>query len=169
MPDAYHDVPRFLEVCAAAIEAMKAGRYAEAAPQLEWAAMFAFGVNDVMQVKLMGANAVKAYAQSGDAANAVRLATRIVDLFHGAGRNPEIPGFAKHALADLRTQGHPQAADALSAHISGVMGGAWSDPDAPKLPAFCSSCGAAVKPAEIVRPTPSTVACHYCGASLDRR
>jgi hypothetical protein len=169
MPDAFREVPQYLETSKAAMTAMKEGRYAEAATRLEWAATAAFGVGDKMQTKMTGTTAVKAYAMAGDPASALRLATHLVNLFHEAGRNPEIPGFAKHALESLRNQGYAAEADALSAHIARAMGGAWSDPNAPKLPAFCSSSGAAVKPAEVVRPTPSTVACRYCGASLDRR
>ncbi len=68
----------------------------------------------------------------------------------------------------MRLHGFAADADELSAHVGQLLGAAWNDPAAPKLPAFCSSCGSPVKPAEVVRPTPSTVACRYCGASLAR-
>jgi hypothetical protein len=171
MPDAY-DVPGYLELMQRVQEAMSAGRYAEAAPGFERCARMAHACGDVMEMKMSANNAVTAFAHASDPTNALRLATEIVDLLAsasaGADRRSEIPGFARHALESLRTQAHFAQADALSAHVAQRMGGAWSDAGAPRLAAFCPSCGAAVKPAEVVRPTPSTVACRYCGASLDR-
>jgi hypothetical protein len=169
MPDAYDDVPHYGVRVTRALAAMSEGRYAEAATSLEWAATAAFGAGDTMSAKVEGNNAVTAFAKAGDSPGALRLATRLVDLFRDANLPREIPGFAGHALESLRMNGLAAAADALSAHVKGVMGAAWSDPAAPTLTAFCGSCGAAVKPSEVVRPTPSTVACRYCGASVDAR
>jgi hypothetical protein len=149
-------------------DAMAAGRYGEAGALYERAAIASHGAGDVLMTKMNGALAVKAYAKGGDPKNAVRFAIATVDALKAGGHVPEIAGFATKCLESLRVQGHSADADVLSAHVGQAVGAAWSDPNAPKLPAFCSSCGAAVKPAEVVRPTPSTVACHYCGASLAR-
>jgi hypothetical protein len=169
MPDAYDDVPHYGVRVNRALAAMKEGRYADAAKGLEWAAAAAFGAGDTMEAKIAGNNAVTAFAKAGDSAGALGIATHMVDLFRDANLAGDIPGFARHALESLRLSGFVAAADALSVHVKGVMGAAWSDPAAPTLAALCPSCGAAVKPSEVVRPTPSTVACRYCGASVDAR
>jgi len=148
-------------------EAMAAGRYAEAGSLYERASDASRVAGDHLTLRMMAALAVKGYGMAGDASNGLRIAIATVDVLVSMELLPEIPGFARKALQALRTQGHAAAADELSAHVGRAVP-TWSDPDAPKLPAFCSACGAAVKPAEIVRPTPSTIACHYCGASLAR-
>ncbi len=152
----------------AALAAMSAGRPLEAAPLFERSAIHAYKANEMLSMKLSASLAIKAYAMAGDAPNAERMARASVDAFAAAGRRAEIPGFATRVLEMLRSRGLGAVADAVSQHISGVMGTGFQDPAAPQLPAFCSSCGAAVKPAEVVRPTPSTVACSFCGASLAR-
>ena len=149
--------------------AFEDGRYAEAAPLYERAAVATHAAGEALMWKMTAIVAVKAYALAGDPANALRFATSTLDVLHSGGHAGEVPGIAKKCLEALRAQGHGAQADALSAHVGQLMGGQWSDPDAPKLAAFCVSCGAAVKPAEVVRPTPTTVACRYCGVSLDAR
>jgi hypothetical protein len=146
--------------------AMQAGRYAEAAPLYERAAIASQHSGEMLQVKMCAALAIKAYAMAGDGANAVRFAKATVDVLKS--RPPEIPGFMRKALESMRDHGLSAEADVVSAYIGEVLGAAWQDPSAPKLPAFCSACGAPVRPAEVVRPTPSTVACKFCGASLGR-
>jgi hypothetical protein len=122
MGDAYREVPGFLKKCKAALDAMKDGHHAEAASVFEWAWEAAFGVGDMMQAKMVGTNAVLAYVKAGDAASALRTATKIVDTFHRAGKSDEIPGLAKHFLEPLRAHGHAAEADTLSSHIAGVTG-----------------------------------------------
>jgi hypothetical protein len=161
-------VPGLVQRTADALAAMQAGRYAEAAPTLELAAITAHRIDDIIDSNLFGSGAVEAYAKAGDMHSAVRVLTQIVDLYRASGKSTEIARFGRFTLKPLRRDGFAAEADAISAELARLTGGAWHDPDAPKLPAFCSNCGAAVKPAEIVRPTPTTVACHYCGASLDR-
>lgn len=161
-------LPGYTDACTAALEAMNAGRYGDAAPRFEWAANSALAVGDgPLHTTINALNAIKAYATAGDPKNAIRFATAWLDQLRRAGRAPEIPAFAGKTLESLRAHGQAADADAYSAHVAGMLGSAWSDPGAPKLPAFCGSCGAIVKPAEVVRPTPTTVACRYCGASLD--
>ena len=115
--------------------------------------------SDDSLIRKRSSTAVEAYANAGDPQSALRVAMQIVDLHHAAGRSGEVARFARLTLKPLRRDGHAAEADAISAYIARATGGAWSDPDAPKLPAFCSNCGAAVKPAEVARPTPTTVAC----------
>jgi hypothetical protein len=148
--------------------AMETGRYAEAGSLYERAAVEAHRAGDTLVLRMMAVLAVSAYVRAGDIPSAMRFATATVDLLQSVGMVPEIPGVARKMLNALRDQGHPSEADALSARVGQIVGAAWSDPGAPKLAAFCSSCGAAVKPAEIVHPTPSTSACRYCGANLAR-
>ena len=148
-------------------DAMGAGRYAEAAQLYERCAYAAHQANDLLGVKMGAGMAIKAWAHAGDPKNAVRIATSTVDLLKTIAHEPDVRSFATKTLDSLRTQGYHADADAFSAHVHTVVP-TWSDPNAPQLPAFCSACGAVVKPAEIVRPTPSTVACKYCGASLAR-
>jgi hypothetical protein len=148
--------------------AMEAGRYAEAATLYEKSAAECYTAGEPLWMQLSALLAVKAYVLAGDPKNAVRFAQATVDAIHGGGKEPEVPGFAAKALESVRLHGFAADADALSAYVGQLLGAAWNDLAAPKLPAFCSSCGAAVKPAEVVRPTPSTVACRYCGASLAR-
>jgi hypothetical protein len=152
---------------APANEAMAAGRYLEAGALYERSAISSYSAGEVVWQKMGALLAVKAYALGGDPQNAVRFAIATVDVLKTSGRAPEVPGFANKLLETLRTQGHGAAAEALSAHVGELIGAAWHDPHAPKLPAFCSACGGKVKPAEVVRPTPTTVACRYCGVSLD--
>jgi hypothetical protein len=152
-----------------ATAAFEEGRYAEAAPLYERAAIATHAAGDPLMWKMTAIVAVKAYAMAGDPSNAVRFATQTFDVLRSGGHGAEVPGVAKKCLESLRAQGHAAEADALSAHVARLMDGKWNDPDAPRLVAFCASCGAAVKPAEVVRPTPTTVACRYCGASLDAR
>jgi hypothetical protein len=152
----------------AANDAMDGGRYAEAASLYEGAATESRAAGDTLTFRMMAVLAVKAYGRAGDTENAVRLAVTTVDLLQGLAMIPEIPGVAHKMLAALRAQGHAVSADGISTHVAQVVGAAWSDAGATKLPAFCASCGAAVKPAEIVHPSPSSVACRYCGASLAR-
>ena len=147
---------------------MQAGRYAEAGALFEKCAIDAYRAGEIPDMKLNAALSVKSYAMAGDAANAARFASATVDALAGAGRTPEIHGFATKVLESMRVRGQAAAADEVSKHVGQVVGATWNDPAAPQLPAFCPSCGAAVKPAEIVRPTPSTVACKYCGGSLAR-
>jgi hypothetical protein len=146
--------------------AMEAGRYAEAAALYERGAIASFNAKEMLQLKMCAALAIKAYAMAGDGANATRFARSTIDALKS--RPPEIPGFMRKVLVSMRDHGLPAEADAVSAYVGEVLGAAWQDPNTPKLPAFCSACGAPVKPAEVVRPTPSTVACKFCGASLDR-
>ncbi len=148
-------------------DAMSQGRYAEAAGLYERAAYAAHQANDLLGTKMGAHLAIKAFAHAGDPKNAVRIAISTVDLFKTIAGEPDIRSFATKALDTLRTQGHHADADAFSAHVLTLVP-TWSDPNAPQLPAFCTTCGAAVKPAEVVRPTPSTVACSYCGGSLAR-
>ena len=145
---------------------MTAGKYAEAGALFERCALDEYRGGHFLEMKISAALAVKAYSMSGDGANALRFGKAAVDAFAAASRVPEIAGFANKALESLRTRGQAAAAEELSKHISDVVGSAWSDPAMPQLPAVCASCGAVVKPAEVVRPTPTTVACKYCGASL---
>ena len=159
-------VPGLVQRTADALEAMQAGRHAEAAPTLELAATTASGMGNVIDLNLFGSSAVEAYARAGAMQKAVQLATDLVGVHQAAGRNTEVARFMRFTLKPLRRDGLAAEADAIAAAIARATGGAWSDPDAPKLPGFCANCGAAVKPAEVARPTPSTVACRYCGASL---
>lgn len=152
----------------AALAAMNEGSYLKAAPLFERSSIAAYRAGEIPSMKLSASLSIKAYAMGGDAQNAERMARASVDALAAAGRKPEIPGFANRVLESLRTRGLHPAADALSQHVSALMGSGFSDPAAPQLPAFCPSCGAAVKPAEVVRPTPSTVACRFCGGSLAR-
>lgn len=147
--------------------AMDGGRYAEAGSLYEGAAEESRAAGDTLTFRMMAVLAVKAYGRAGDPENAVRLAISTVDLLQSLAMIPEIPGVAHKMLAALRAQGHAASADGISAHVAEVVGAAWIDTGT-KLPAFCASCGAPVKPAEIVRPSPSTIACRDCGASLAR-
>lgn len=147
--------------------AFEAGRYPEAAQLYERCASAAHQAQDLLAIKAGALMAVKSWAYAGDPKNAVRFATSTVELFKTSGREPDIRSFATKILDILRGQGHHADADAFSAHVRSVVP-TWTDPNAPQLPAFCSACGAVVKPAEVVRPTPSTVACKFCGASLAR-
>jgi len=151
-----------------ALAAMNEGRYLDAAVLFERSAIHAYRANELPSMKLSASLSIKAYAMGGDAANAERLAKATVDALAAASRGPEIPGFATRVLESLRSRSLGGVADAVSQHVGAVVGPSWNDPATPKLPAFCPSCGAAVKPAEVVRPTPSTVACKYCGGSLAR-
>jgi len=151
-----------------ALAAMEGGRYLQAAALFEEGAIAAYQAGELTTMKMSTALSIKAYAMGGDGASVVRFASSAIDALAAAGRVPEISGFATKLLRDIRAQGQPAAADAFSAHVSSVVGAGFSDPDAPKLAPFCPSCGAAVKPADVVRPTPSTVACPFCGASLSR-
>jgi hypothetical protein len=152
---------------APANEAFAAGRYAEAATLYEQAAYSAHRAGDLLAIK-MGANlAVKAWAYAGDGATAARFAMSVVDLLKTMGREPDIRGVASKALESLRAQGHLADAAALSAHVGASITG-WHDPNAPQLPAFCTHCGAPVRPDEVLRPTPVTFACKFCGGSLAR-
>lgn len=153
---------------AAANTAMEEGRYAEAARLYEASAVECHRASEPLWMKMNALLAVKAYVHAADPANAVRFATATVEAIQAGGHAPEVPGFAAKALESMRLHGFAADADALSAHVGQLVGAAWNDPAAAKFPAFCSNCGAAVKPAEVVRPTPSTVACRYCGASLAR-
>lgn len=152
----------------AALAAMNAGRYPEAGALFERSSIHAYRANEIPSMKLSASLSIKAYAMGGDAANAERMAKASVDALAAAGRNAEIPGFATRVLESLRVRNLGGVADSVSAHVSACVGGGFHDAAAPQLPAFCSSCGAAVKPAEVVRPTPSTVACKFCGGSLAR-
>jgi hypothetical protein len=152
----------------AALEAMQAGRYVEAAQLFERAAIAAHQAGDLLSKKMSATLSVKAYSKGGDAANAVRFASATFDVLLAAGLAVDATSFAKKVLADIRLYDQNVAADELSAYVGKVLGAKWHDPAAPQLPGFCSSCGGVVKPAEVVRPTPSTVACRFCGASLAR-
>jgi hypothetical protein len=151
----------------AANNAFAAGRYAEAAQLYERCANASYQAQELLSLKLEAHLAIKAWAYAGDPKNAVRFATATVDLLKRIAGEPDIRTFATRSLETLRTQGHHADADVLSAHVSSILP-SFSDPNAPRLPSFCFNCGAAVKPAEVVRPTPSTIACKFCGASLMR-
>jgi len=152
----------------AALEAMKAGRYLEAGQLFERSAIAAHQAGDLLSKKMSALLSVKAYSKGGDAANAVRFASVTFDVLLAAGLAVDATSFAKKALEDIRLYDLTVAADQFSAYVGKVVGPKWHDPAAPQLPAFCSSCGGAVKPAEVVRPTPSTVPCRFCGVSLAR-
>jgi hypothetical protein len=162
-------IPGLVQRTTTAMEAFQAGRFAEAAPTLQLAAETAVQIGDVMQTNIFGSCAVVGYVKAGDPQAAIRLVMHFVALHQTAGRTAEAARFGRLSLKPLRRDGHVVEADEISTQLARVLGAAWNDPDAPRLPAFCSNCGAAVKPAEVVRPTPSTVACQYCGGSLDRR
>ena len=147
-------------------KAFDAGRYSDAAAEFEKSTAECHEAGDAIWAKMYALLAVKAHVHAGDGKNALRFAQATVNEIHRQGHAAEVPGFAANALESMRLHGLAAEAELLSAHVGQLLSGAWSDPAAPKLPAFCSSCGAAVKPAEVVRPTPSTVACRYCGASL---
>jgi hypothetical protein len=148
-------------------DAFAASRYVEAAQLYERAAYSAHQAKELLGIKAASLMAVKAWAYGGDGANALRFATSVIDLFKTIAQEPDIRSYASKTLAMLRDQGLHAYADTLSAHVGAVVP-TWTDPNAPQLPASCGTCGALVKPAEVVRPTPSTVACKYCGASLAR-
>jgi hypothetical protein len=169
MPQAHEVFQGYAERTNSALAALQAGRFAEAAPTFEWAGLSAQSVDDIINTNIFGSSAVEAYAKAGDMQNALRVATQIVGRYHALGNSPELARFMRFVLKPLRRDGYEAAAGAIAAQVATATSGAWSDPEAPKLPAFCSNCGAPVKPAEVVRPTPTTVACHFCGASLDRR
>lgn len=147
--------------------AMDAGKYADAAALYEQASEEARIAGDHLTLRMMVVLGAKAYGMAGDPGKGARFAIATVDLLVTMNLIAEIPGFARKTLQALRAQGHTASADEFSAHVAQVVP-TWNDPDAPKIPAFCSACGAVVKPAEVVRPTPSTMACRYCGASLAR-
>lgn len=147
---------------------MKAGQYLEAAQLFERSAIASHQAADREQTKINALLAVKAYAKGGDGASVVRFASSTVDVLLASHPGIEASSFAKNALEDIRLYDQHAAAEAFSAYVGKVVGAGWHDPAAPALPAFCPGCGAAVKPAEVVRPTPSTLACRYCGGSLAR-
>ncbi len=145
---------------------MNAGQYDVAGPLFERCAVDCHRAGDLLAMKLNAALSVKSFAMGADGANAARVAVATVDALAAAGRVPEIPGFAAKALESMRIRHLAVVADEVSRHVGTVVGSAWNDPAAIKLPAFCTSCGAPVRPAEVTRPTPSTAACNYCGGSL---
>lgn len=162
-------VPGLLRRLEGALSAMQSGRYREAAPVFELVGVTAAKIGDVVEVNLHGSSAVECYLRLGDRDNAFRALRQFVEIHVNAQRVPEAARFGRLTIKPLRRDGLTTEADAVSAYLASALGAAWNDPDAPKLPPFCSNCGAAVKVVEVVRPTPSTAACKYCGASLDRR
>jgi hypothetical protein len=148
-------------------KAMKEGRYAEAAKHYELSAGSAYDARESTSMRMCALLAVKAYSKVPDTTNAIRFALQTIEALKAIGLPPvDQKGFAKKALEELRQYDHHAAADDLSTRVGQIFGAEWHDPAAPRLPAFCPSCGAPVKPAEVVRPTPSTIACKFCGGSL---
>ena len=141
-------------------------KFRESAPILFEVALRALHRGDDIEFTLNALLAARAWMLAEEPNGAWSIAARVLEEFVPKGRAREALSLIHKIVDELREKGYPDVALGVSTDASRVLGELWIDPHAPRLPNHCTQCGAPVRPGEVVRPTPTTVACKYCGASL---
>lgn len=149
-----------------AMDLMNQGRFTEAAPLFLEAALREQARGNDMMFRAHVLVAAKAWVLAAQPNGAWSVAARALESYLAQNRQNDAVSLMHKIVAMLRERGYGEAADGISWDASRGLGALWADPNAPRLPDHCHQCGAPVRPAEVVRPTPATVACRYCGASL---
>jgi hypothetical protein len=141
-------------------------RYREAAPPLLEGAFRDLARGDEGEFTMNALLAAKAWMLAEEPNGAWSVAARVLQELVPTGRARQALPLMHKLVQALRERGYPEVAMGVSNDAGRALGTLWVDPDAPRLPNHCVQCGAAVRPAEVTHPTPTTVACKYCGASL---
>lgn len=141
-------------------------RYREAAQVFFAGCLAAHARGADLHFRMKASLAAKSWILAGEPNEAWNVAGRILEALVPQGRQRDALSLLHKIVEDLRAHGFHEAALGVSTDASRALGASWIDDKAPRLPPRCSQCGAPVRPEEVVRPTPVTVACRFCGASL---
>lgn len=148
-----------------ALSLAQARRFRDAAPLFEAYAL-RHDPDDASGFGVPVLAAAKAWLQAEAPERALDLSHRLHELFVSRGDVQRALSLAHKFVDMFREFGFREIAERRASEAAEAFGDRWIDPGAARLPTHCNQCGAPLRPDQLVRPTPASCACPYCGAPV---